>query len=146
MTTKLVKDDYDQLKVSSAEAFNTWVTRVEYALNNLNDRSVLNSSPLAHLTYVEKMAKEKYYSHVLPRGLALHDVLLSCVQKISSELGNEPRLARCCKYVELLSEGINCRQISKQLGIPREHVSRVYRKKAIELVTEEFLSTVNNSK
>ncbi len=28
----------------------------------------------------------------------------------------------------------------------REHISRVYRRKAIELVTEEFLSLVNNGR
>jgi CRP-like cAMP-binding protein len=78
--------------------------------------------------------------------LALREVVLACVQKISSELGNEPGLARCCRYLELLSEGMTCRQISEQLGLSREHVSRVYRRKALELVTEEFLATIGNGR
>jgi len=48
-------------------------------------------------------------------------------------------------YLDLLVKGLSCQEISKQLGLSREHVSRVYRKKAVELVTEEFLSVVKRS-
>ena len=122
-----------------------WQKRVEKALRNLGDRSILNRSPLAKLQYVERLAGEKYKGCLLPRGLALHDLLISCINKISTEVGLEPGLARACKYLELLVEGLSCREISMKLGLSREHVSRVYRKKAIELVTEEFLSTVKNN-
>lgn len=144
MTTKLARPNSEQEKVSSAETFDIWVAKVEYALNNLGDRSMLNRSPLARLPNVARMADEKYGSHVLPRGLALHDILLACVHKISTELGNDPGLARCCRYLELLAQGLSCQEISRQLGLSREHISRVYRKKALELITGEFLRKAKN--
>ncbi len=121
-----------------------WLQRVEYALRNLGDRSKLNASPLAKLHYVEKLSAEQYNSHLLPRGLALHNILVSCVERVSTELSNEPALTKAYTYLKLISSGVTCREISRQLGLSREHISRVYRKKAIELVTEEFLSTVNS--
>lgn len=122
-----------------------WEQRVGHALKNLGDRSVLNRSPLARLTCIERLAAEEYKGHLLPRGLALHDILLSCVKKISTELVNDPGLARACDYLKLLVDGLSCKEISRQLGLSREHVSRVYRKKALELVTEEFLCRVRNA-
>jgi len=132
-----------QASVSPAETFDAWVTKVGHALRNLDDRSVLNSSPLAHLAYVERVAKEKYGSHILPRGLALRQILLVCVEKVATEVGNEPGLSKPCQYLQLLTKGLTCQQISKEIGRSREHVSRAYRKRAFELVTGEFLSIVN---
>ena len=125
-------------------SLDVWQKRVDQALRNLGDRSVLNRSPLAKLTYVERLAAEQYKGHLLPRGLALHDLFISCIKKISAEVSSEPGLTRACNYLELLVKGLSCTEISKQLGLSREHVSRVYRKKAVELVTEEFLSTIKN--
>jgi hypothetical protein len=92
------------------------------------------------------LSTEKYSGRLLPRGLALHDILTTCVERVSSELSNEPGLARACSYLRLVTAGANGREISEELGLSREHISRVYRKQAIELVTEEFLSMVNNGK
>lgn len=146
MTGELVTSKY---KGSTPPANRTaacyeWQQRVGHALKSLGDRSELNRSPLAKLGYIERLANERYNGRLLPRGLALHDTLLACVKKISAELGSEPRLARKCQYLELLVQGLSCLEISKQLGLSREHVSRVYRRKGLELVTEEFLSTVRN--
>jgi hypothetical protein len=123
-----------------------WEHRVEYALKHLGDRSILNKSPLAGLSYIERLSNLQYGGHLLPRGLALHDTLVSCVERVSSEFINEPGLARACTYLKLITNGVGCREISKQLGLSREHISRVYRRKAIELVTEEFLSMVNDGR
>jgi len=123
-----------------------WENRVGHALKNLGNRSILNRSQLARLEYIERLAVEEYAGHTLPRGLALHDTLLTCLEKVASELGNEPGLARACQYLHLLSEGLSCSEISRRFGLSREHVSRIYRRKAIELVTEEFLSIVRNGK
>lgn len=120
--------------------------RVEYALKHLGDRSVLNKSPLAGLSYVERLSAAQYRGHLLPRGLALHDTLTTCIERVATELSNEPRLAKACTYLKLVANGANYREISNQLGLSREHISRVYRKKAIELVTDQFLFTVNNDK
>ena len=126
-------------------ALDMWQRRVDHALKNLGDRSILNRSPLAGLAYVDKLAEDKYEGHILPRGLALHEILIECITKISTELSNEPNLTRACNYLDLLVKGLSCQEISKQLGLSREHVSRVYRKKAVELVTEALLSVVKRS-
>ena len=126
-----------------ATSLDVWQQRVEHALRHIGDRSVLNKSPLARLSYIERLSSEKYSGHLLPRGLALHDILISCAERVSNELSNEPGLAKACTYLKLVTCGVTRREISKQLGLSREHISRVYRKKAIELVTEEFLSIVN---
>jgi len=129
-----------------ATSLDVWQQRVEHALRHLGDRSLLNRSPLARLSYIESLSAERYSGHLLPRGLALHDMLITCVERVSNELSNEPGLAKACIYLKLVTNGATCREISKQLGLSREHISRVYRKKAIELVTEEFLSMVNKGK
>jgi hypothetical protein len=122
-----------------------WQRRVDHALKNLGDRSILNRSPLSRLAYVNELAESKYEGHILPCGLALHEILIECITKITTDLSNEPNLARACNYLDLLVKGLSCQEISKQLGLSREHVSRVYRKKAVELATEEFLSVVKRS-
>jgi CRP-like cAMP-binding protein len=119
-----------------------WESRVNYALRNLDDRSVLNRSPLARLTYVEKLARDRYSSHILPRGLALREVLEGCIEKVVDDLNGERRLSRICQYLVGLKQGLSCKQISSEMGLCREHVSRVYRSRALELVTIEFLSIV----
>jgi AraC-like DNA-binding protein len=100
-----------------------------------------NVGPSPHLLLPPRPPSRPKHSR--SSGLALHNVLIECVDKVCQEVGNEPGLSRACNYLLLISRGLKCREISKQLGLSREHVSRLYRKKAIELVTEEFLSIVN---
>ena len=121
-----------------------WDRRIDHALRNLGDRSVLNASQLARLTYVRRLAEDEYRGHILPKGLALHDLLTNCIRKICTELEDEPGLTRACRYLELLVQGISRKEISRQLGLSREHVSRTYRKKAVKIVTEEFMSIIRN--
>jgi hypothetical protein len=103
-------------------------------------------SPLAGLSYIESLSAERYSGRLLPRGLALHDILILCVDKVSTEFIHEPGLAKACAYLKLVTNGVGCREISKQLGLSREHISRVYREKATELVTEQLLLMVNNNR
>jgi CRP-like cAMP-binding protein len=129
-----------------ADAPGVWTSRVDHGLRNLGDRAILNRSPLAKVTYVQKYAAEKCQGHLLPRGLAVRDILISCVDRISTELGDDPALARPCAYLKMLVQGLSRTEISRQLGLSREHVSRQIRKRALELVTEEFLATTGMSR
>ena len=124
--------------------YNKLEKRIDHALKSIGDRSELSRSPLADIDFIGKLASQSYSGHLMPRGLALHDVLLACVNKISKELDDEPGLSHACNYLQLLVKGFSCKEISRQLRLSREHVSRVYRKKALELFTEEFLSRVRN--
>ena len=146
MVTKLARGgtENQQSPKRDSTALGEWQQRVDDALRNLGDRSVLNRSPLAKLIYIGKLAEDKYKGHILPRGLALHDVLLDCTLRICKELSAEPGLSRTCSYLHLCIKGLSRKEISEQMGLSREHVSRVYRKKAVELVTEEILSVVKN--
>jgi hypothetical protein len=123
---------------------NKWATRVGYALRNINDRYTLNKSPLAKIAYVKELAKQQYNGHLLPNGLALRNILSGCVEKILDDLCNEPALQRECKYLELTRNSLSCNQISIEMGLSREHVSRVYRKNAMEILASQFLSTIRN--
>jgi len=81
----------------------------------------------------------------MARGLALREVLLGCVESVVLDIGNEPALSREREYLVLLKDGLSCKEISGRLGLSREHISRVYRKRALELVTEAFLRVVGNN-
>lgn len=124
------------------KGFDKLVDNVAHCLRHLNDRITLNRSPLTKLTFVRKLANKYYVKHVLPRGLALHELLEFCIKRLTEELGNDPVLGRHCMYLSLVQKGLRQKQISKELGLSREHVSRVYRRKAIELLAEELLSVM----
>ena len=113
-------------------------SKVSHALRNLDDRVALNRNPLSRLAYVQEVAKGQCKGSIYPRGLALREIITSCIDKIVMDLGNEPKFYKPCKYLALMKNGMTCRQISNELGISREHVSRVYRRRAIELLVEEF--------
>ena len=130
----------------SAEAFGICVDRLCYALRYLDDRSKLNGSPLARLAYVERLAKEKHNGQLLPRGLALRQLILSCVDHIVREVRGESGLSRACQYLQLRVKGFSCKQISNEMGLSREHISRVYRKKALGLLTERFLYMIDGDR
>jgi len=119
--------------------------KVSHALRNLDDRIALNRNPLSRLAYVREVAEGHCKGSIYPRGLALREVIASCIDKIVTDLGDEPKFHKPCKYLALMKEGMTCRQISNELGISREHVSRVYRKRAIELLVEEFYNVIKDN-
>jgi hypothetical protein len=114
------------------------------ALASLGDRAVLNASPLSRIAYIQDLASEKYADKIMARGLALRHVILDCISRLRGELSSEPGLSRCCRYLELRSQGVNCRQIGKELNLSREQASRVVRKQALQLLTEAFLAVTRN--
>lgn len=110
------------------------------ALANLGNRAVLNTSPLSRTQYVQRLASEKNSDKLMPRGLALRQVITECVARICAELGDEPGLAKPCRYLDLRAKGLKCTEVAAQLGLAREHVSRTIRPRALGLLLEEFLS------
>lgn len=107
---------------------------------------VIEPEPLARLAYVERLARERYKGHLLPRGLALRQLLIDCVERVVRDLSSERALSRVCQYLVLSKEGLSCQRISKELGLSREHVSRVYRRRALELLTQEFLLVIKKGR
>lgn len=94
---------------------------------------------------MRKLAQKHYLNHVLPRGLALQELLKFCIKSVTDELGNDPVLSRHCQYLLLVKQGLSQKQISNQLGLSREHISRTYRRKSVELLAEELLSVIKNN-
>ena len=119
-------------------------SKISHALRNLDDRIALNRNPLSRLAYVREVAEGHCKGSIYPRGLALRKIIISCIDRIVIDLGDEPKFHKPCKYLALMEEGMTCRQISKELGISREHVSRVYRRRAIELLVEEFYNVIKD--
>ena len=120
-------------------------SKVCHALRNLDDRIALNRNPLSRLAYVQEVAKGQCKGSIYPRGLALREIITSCIDRIVIDLGDEPKYHNPCKYLDLMKEGMTCRQISKELGLSREHVSRVYRRRAIELLVEKFYTVTKDN-
>ena len=116
-----------------------WVCKVGFAARHLDDRIVLNQTPLARLAYIEKLARERHRERTHPRGLALRETIVACIDDIVEDLKDEPALSRVTQYLVLLKEGVRCKEISSRLGLSREHVSRLYRRIALQLLTEAFL-------
>jgi len=120
--------------------------QIDHALRHIDDRSELNQNPLARIAYVQQKAKEGYRGHVLPNGLALRDLLIECIERITRDLvGGEPAQARVCRYLTGRKEGLSCGQISSQLGLSREYVSRTFRPKALMLVAEVMRTMIRNT-
>lgn len=131
-------------EVGLTQTRQVWIDQVYHALRNLGDRSVLNRSQLSRRSCVERIANESFKGRTMPRGAALRHVLEECVDRIVTELGDEPGLSKACQYLQLLRSGLSCREIGKEMGMSREHASRYYRPKALELVTAMFLATTGH--
>jgi hypothetical protein len=90
---------------------------------------------------------KQLYSYCLTHLASNHSLTPEGITQFLNQpqLGNGKfGLSRACTYLQLLVEGFSCKEISRRLGLSREHVSRVYRKKALLLLTEEFQSMVGN--
>jgi len=141
---KLGGHDDGQTGGDTGAAFPKLIGRLDYALRDLGDRSALNKSPLARMSCVEKLANEAYRGQLLPKGLAVRSLVAGSVERVCSELGNEPGLVKPCRYLRLRADGHACRDISRQLGLSREHVSRVIRTKALQLLAQAFMALTQN--
>ena len=128
------------------DTLEVWHQRIWHALRHLDDRSILNQSPLARLVYVQRVADYKFKGNALVKGLALKYVLLSCVDRLIAELSEEPSLSRSCEFLKLIKQGQNITAISKKLNLSREHVTRFYKRKAVDLVTQEFLRVIKKKR
>ena len=130
----------------NSTSLDLWQQRVSYAVRHLADRDILSDSPLARLRGIQRLAKEHYSNQVLPRGLALREVMTVCVEKIAKDLAGEAPLAKARTYLILTKDGMSCKQIGRELGLSREHISRVIRPKAFQLLAEEFLNVIRSNR
>ena len=119
--------------------FEVMIPRVASAVRNLDDLIALDLSPLAKLGFVERYAADHYQDRSCSKGLALRDLIKESLDDIISETAGNG-LPRLHDLLDMLRNGLNISQASREMGLSREHVSRVYAKQAFRLVTERFLS------
>ena len=143
MATKLITSSISKGR-KGRPYLDGWNIQIDQALRHIDDRIELNRNPLARLTCIQRMAEERYRGHIHPRGLALRELLIECIERITGDLKDEPAQARVCRYLIGRKEGLNCRQISSELGLSREYVSRTCRPKALALLAEELRNTTRN--
>ena len=72
--------------------------------------------------------------------------MIKCIDKIIEEGNNVLGLQKTCELLKLLKEGQNLTDISKALDVSREQVSKSYKKKAVELVTQEFVELAKSGR
>ena len=114
------------------------IAKLDDALKDLGDRSALSRSPLARLGHVQGVAADKYSDRIMPRGLALRQVITECVARICAELGDEPGLAKPCRYLDLRAKGLKCTEVAAQLGRSLEATAALIHRGFTKL--QEFLS------
>ncbi|HEX77590.1 MAG TPA: type IV secretory system conjugative DNA transfer family protein [Dehalococcoidia bacterium] len=95
----------EQAEAPIATTEELWQERVWHALRHLDDRSVLNQSPLARLAYIQRLAEGKFRGSILVRGLALREALIGCIDRIITEANTEPGLETTCHFLRLVKEG-----------------------------------------
>ncbi|MDI6815373.1 MAG: hypothetical protein QMC90_04770, partial [Dehalococcoidales bacterium] len=72
--------------------------------------------------------------------------LAGCIDKIVSDGKDQVGLQKICQFLKLIKEGQNLTDISKALGLSRERVSTSYKRKGVELITQEFMELVKGRK
>ncbi len=130
----------------SLGSLDSWQERVWQALRHLDDRSALNQSSLARLAYIQRLADGEYRGSILARGLALKETLIGCVDRIIEQGNKEPCLKKTREFLRLVKEGSHLTAIAEALGLSRERITRFRKKKAVDLVTQEFLRTAKTRK
>jgi len=130
----------------SVRSIQLWHERVWHALKHLDDPSILNQNSLSRLLYIQKLAEREFADYFLKRGLALRKALVVCINRITAQGKDEPGLQKICKFLELINQGQNLTEISRALGLSRERITKSYKKKGVELVTQEFMNLVKTRK
>lgn len=132
-------DFKNQYPVNASPRVKRWMHLLDDALRHLDDRSSLNSNPLARIKRVKTVAVIKYSQNVLPNGLALKYLILKSIADLNKDLAGDQRFSRALKFLELCVQGLSRREVSTKLALNREYVCRKIRPQALELLTRTFI-------
>jgi hypothetical protein len=116
-----------------------WQLQTRYVLRHLDDPITLQGSPLCRLVALENLAKEKYSDSIVPRGRALHELAMICLEEIERELDGHSGVAKLKEFVALTRQGIRVTEASRRLGITPEYASRALKRKLVDLPTEKLI-------
>ena len=120
-------------------AMDEWQSRARYVLRHLDDPIALQRSPLCRLVALERLARTRYPDGIVPRGRALHDLTMECLQEIETELNGHAGVAKLKAFVALTHQGMRVTDASRDLGISPEYASRALKRTLVEVLTEKLL-------
>lgn len=116
-----------------------WQQRARYVLRHLDDPITLNGSPLCRLVALERLARTKYSESIVPRGRALHELAMACLQEIESELNGHDAVTKLKQFTDLTRQCKGVTEASRMLGISPEHASRYLKRNLVRLLAEKLI-------
>jgi hypothetical protein len=118
--------------------------RIDHALRHIDDRIELNRNPLVRLPVIQDLARARYSNCVHPCAVALRHIVRLAVDETLADLQGEPSLRRLLQFLHLYASGSSVKSASEQLGLSREHCSRVLKKQVVLFVAEKFSHLVRS--
>ena len=112
---------------------------ISLAIRHIQELEYLEESPLARLPAVHDLAYGMLKDAVIPLGLALQQFLLDSVSVVIRDFGKQAGYHRVIQFLRALVDGQPVTEISRELGLSREHVARTVQPQAVALVGRVFL-------
>jgi hypothetical protein len=119
--------------------------QVASAVKNLQELEFLEDSPLVRLPAVRRLAETTYLRTMFPAAFALRLILLESVNQMVDDLGEMPNYQRELGFLQGFIRGKSVAEISRGLGLSREHVARTIQPRALNLVARVFLARANET-
>jgi hypothetical protein len=119
--------------------------QVALALKNIQELEYLEESPLVRLPRVRRLSETKYRKAIFPVAFALRLILLESVNQMVDDLGEMPNYQRELGFLQGFIRGMSVAEISRGLGLSREHVTRDIKPKAFRLAARVFLARANEN-
>jgi hypothetical protein len=119
--------------------------QVALALKNIQELELLEESPLVRLPAVRRLAETKYRRAMFPAAFALRLILLESVNQMVDDLGEMSNYQRELGFLQGFIRGMSVAEISRGLGLSREHVARTIQPRALNLVARVFLARANET-
>ena len=115
------------------------VRQVAHALKHMGDLEFLQESSLGKLSSVRELAVSEYRRTIFPLGFALRCLLSDAVDAVLYDLAQMPNYDRERKFLQGIVRGESVSEISRKLGLSREHVTRTIQPRALSLVARAFV-------
>lgn len=107
-------------------------------IRHLGDPFELDESRLTHLKEIEALARTGYQDATFGKGEALKEIISVCMDRIAKTEETGGLLSRCCRLLREIAGGSTLLEVSRELDLSREYVSREIRPRAIRMLVREF--------
>lgn len=117
---------------------------VAAALKMLEEFEWLEESPLGRMAAVQRLAQGHYRRGIFPTASALRYLLLQAAENVVADLGAMGVYQREVRFIQAYTKGCSVADISRNLGLSREHVARTIQPRAVGLVARAFMALINS--